>query len=162
MVGESLFKYLVTYLVLQFFWRSCSVSAFILMNNGPLKGRVSNFLSCFINNYLTYLLLRPHARHFSFKYGSERFLGIWKDLHCWCLHVFLWICWRLFGTFWWWEVLKTFMLTIGPIMVDEWSVDISTSSVLVFKRNIQLWCEMKWKVGVSEAFFQIIYALVQI
>ena len=50
-----LLKYLGLDPCLWLFWKSCSLDEFLLTNNDPLKEQVSNFLSCWINNYLTTL-----------------------------------------------------------------------------------------------------------
>ena len=48
----------------------------LFINNDPMKGQVSSFPSCFINNYLTPLLLSPHPRQSSFRHGIDKVLGI--------------------------------------------------------------------------------------
>ena len=62
------------------FWRSCSLGFFACMYNGLLKGNFSIVSSCYINSSLTPLLLFPHTIQFSFRYGIDDVLGIWKDL----------------------------------------------------------------------------------
>ena len=76
-VSVFLFKYLVHDQLLWFFWRSCSLSEFFFMNNGPLKGHVYSFPSCCINIALIPLLLIPHQIQSYLRYAIDEFLGIW-------------------------------------------------------------------------------------
>ena len=101
---------------------------FFFMNNGPLKVQVSSFPSFCTNNYLTPLLLSPHTRQFYVGYViDDEVLGLWKELDWYFWLVFLWMCCRWFGPFWWWKVLPKFLFTMVSIM--EWAVDVSTSAV---------------------------------
>ena len=68
-VSVFFFKSLDIDQFLLFFLRRCYLAAFLLMNNGHLKGHVSNFPSFCINNSLTPLLLSPHPRNYSFRNG---------------------------------------------------------------------------------------------
>ena len=88
-----------------------------IMNNGPLKGNVSNFPSCFINNSLPYLLSSPHPKVFYFGFGIEKFFDIWKYIDWYCWSVDLWTCWCWFVTFWWWKLLPKFLLEMVSIVV---------------------------------------------
>ena len=58
-------------------WRRCSMDSFFFVNNVHLKGKVSIFLSCWINNFLTTFLLSPHPRKYSSRYLIDDFLIIW-------------------------------------------------------------------------------------
>ena len=60
------------------------MGAFVCMYNGPLKGKFSSVPSCFINSSLTPLLLSPHPRQLSFKYGIEDVLCLWKYMGSYC------------------------------------------------------------------------------
>ena len=71
-----LLKYLGCDTLLLFSRRRCYPAAFFLMKNGLLKGQVSNFPPCCINNYLTNLLLSSHTRQYYFRYGIDEFLGL--------------------------------------------------------------------------------------
>ena len=118
------------------FWISCSMVAFACMYNGTLKGKCSSVPSCCMWISLTPLLLIPHPRNFSFRYGIEDVLCLWKDLgqYYWlyfgwpvflCWYCYLWViwwyfwmefqlvCWSWFGPFWLWNVFPKFLLTIG-------------------------------------------------
>ena len=53
---------------------------FLCMYNGPLKRQLSSVAYCFINSSLTSLLLIPHPRKLSFRYGIDDVLDLWKDL----------------------------------------------------------------------------------
>ena len=79
------------------------------------------------HNYLTPLLLSPHTIRSSFRYEIDEVLGLWYCMGWYFWLLFLWMCWRLFGTLWWWNVLQKFWFTMGSIM--EWAVDMSTSNV---------------------------------
>ena len=82
---------------LWFFWRSCSLDEFFFMNHGPLKGQVSSFPSCCINNSLMPLVLSPHQIQSSFRYVTDEVLDIWYDMSWYCWLVFLcWYCWLVF------------------------------------------------------------------
>ena len=61
---------------LLFFFISCYMDAFFFINNGPLKGELSNFPSCCINNSLTPLLVIPHPGHSYFSYVIDEVLGL--------------------------------------------------------------------------------------
>ena len=118
---------------------------FLFMYNGPLKGKFSSFTSYCINNYLTHLLLIPHTIQYCLSYEFYEVLGIWKDLVwycwllflcwycwlvflCWCsLLVFLRMCLSLFVTFWCWNLLPKFLLTMGSIV--EWYGVMSVSAI---------------------------------
>ena len=56
------------------------MGSFACMHNGPLKEGFYSVLSCCINSYLTPLFLVPHPEPFSFRYGIEYVLIIWKGL----------------------------------------------------------------------------------
>ena len=84
------------------------LSYFLFMNNVPLKGRVSNFTSWCINNYINPLFLSPHPIKSYFRYIIEDFPFIWTDMDLYCLTAGLWTHWRWFGPFWWWKVLLYF------------------------------------------------------
>ena len=79
-ISLFLLNYFVLDPCLRFFLRSFSLGAFACMYNGTLKGKCSNVSLCCIISSLTYLLLSPHPRQFSFRYGIEYVLCIWKDL----------------------------------------------------------------------------------
>ena len=130
----------------------------VLMNNGPLKGKISSFLSCCINNYLNNLLSRPQARQYSFRYIIYEVLGIWYYLGWYCWLFFKCGCWCWFGPFCWWKVLPKFLLKIGSIL--EWDFDMSTLDVF---NNLKysLWIVTQCWVGVFVAFIQTFYNLVQ-
>ena len=118
------------------FWGSCSLGSFACMYNGPLTGGFSIVPSCCMISSLTPLLFNPHPRNVSFRYGIEDIICIWKDmgwyfwlgcllwccwpvfLCCYCCLVVLWwysflvfllVCWRWFGPFWWWNVFPKFL-----------------------------------------------------
>ena len=55
------------------FWRSCSLVAFFLVNNGPLKWKFSNFPS-FLSQWF---FLRPQSLQYSFRYVIYDVLFIW-------------------------------------------------------------------------------------
>ena len=110
------------------FWRSCSLDEFLFINNGPLKGQVSSFQSCFVHDYLTPLLLSPHKIQPSFRHGIYEVLAIWYNLDWYCWLVFLWVCWCLFGPFWCWNVFTKFRLTMGSIIWWEYFMSVSAIS----------------------------------
>ena len=56
------------------------MGVFACMYNGPLKGQFYSVPSCCINSSLTNFLLSPHPIMFSFMYGIEDVLYLWKDL----------------------------------------------------------------------------------
>ena len=114
---------------LLFLRSSCSISDFFLIINGPLKGHVSNFISCYISNSLTSLLSSPHPKHFSFRYGGKKLFGLWKGLDWCCWPVCLCICWIWFGTLWLWKVLLKFQLKTVSIIFEEFVVVMSTHDV---------------------------------
>ena len=75
-----LLKSLGLYPFLWVFKRICYLYKILFMNNGPLKGKFSNFSSFCISNYLTPLLLIPQTK--SLPVGIEFmrslvFDGIW-------------------------------------------------------------------------------------
>ena len=121
-LSAFLLKYFGCDPFLWLFWRVCSLDEFLFTNNDTLKGNLSNLPSCYINNYLTTLLLITHPIQSYLRYGIGEVLGLWNDLgwYCWLLFlcwyywlVFLWVCWRWFGTFWCWNVFPKSRLTMG-------------------------------------------------
>ena len=50
--------------------------AFEYIYNVPLKGRLSSVPSCFINSYLTPLLISSHPIRYSFRYGIDEILDL--------------------------------------------------------------------------------------
>ena len=56
------------------------MGTFACMYNGHLKRKFYSVPSCCIKGSLTPLLLSPHPRKYSFRYGIEDFLCLWKDL----------------------------------------------------------------------------------
>ena len=69
-------------------WRilmqSCSLVDFFLMNKGPTKGQLYSFPSCYINNYITPLLLSTNPIQYYFRYGIDEALDLWKDMGWYC------------------------------------------------------------------------------
>ena len=63
--------------LLWLFWRSWSLDKIFFMKIGPLKGQVSSFPSCWINNSLTTLLLITHPIQSTFRYVIDKILGLW-------------------------------------------------------------------------------------
>ena len=63
-VSIFVFKLLGLDPCLWLFWSSCSNVDFFLIKNEYMKGNVSNFLSCFINNSFTSLVSSTHLMHF--------------------------------------------------------------------------------------------------
>ena len=102
--------------LLWLFLRVYSLASFLLMNNGTLKVQVSNFPPYCINNFPTPLLLRSHPRQYSFRCVIYKVFILWRDMYWYCILVFLWVCWRWFGTLWLWKLLPNFLLKIGSIM----------------------------------------------
>ena len=76
-VSTFLLNYLGLHTCLWFLLTIFSVADFFLINNCPMKGNVSDLPSCWINNSLTYFLLIPHARQFTFRCGGDKLIDIW-------------------------------------------------------------------------------------
>ena len=81
---------------LWFFESNFSSVSFFLINNGPLKGRVSGLPKFFINTFPNSFLSSLHPIHSSFSYVGEKFFGIWKDVDWYCWPIFLFKNWRWF------------------------------------------------------------------
>ena len=103
------------------FWGKFSLTGFLFMNNGHLKGQISSLTSSCIKNYPQPLFLSTHLIQSYFRYGIDGVLSLWKDLgwYCWllflccyCWLVFLWVSWCWFGTLWCWNVLPKLRLTM--------------------------------------------------
>ena len=95
-VSIFLLKSLGVYPCQLLFWSNCSLAAFFLINNGPLKGRVSGLPKFFINTFPNSFLSSLHPIHSSFRYVGEKFFGIWKDVDWYCWPIFLFKNWRWF------------------------------------------------------------------
>ena len=134
-VSTLLLDYLVLDLCLWLLWRYWYCSAFYFINNGPLKGDVSNFPQRCINTSLTYLLPSPYPKYVSLRYGCEKLLGILKvlDLYGWTLC--LCTCWRWLRSLLLLKVLRKFLLEIGSIVFEERVVSISTYDISSFSKT---------------------------
>ena len=60
------------------FQRIRSLSDFLFIKNGSMKGKVYNFPLCWIKNYLTNLFLSPHTTQSSLRYVIDDVLGIYR------------------------------------------------------------------------------------
>ena len=97
-----LLKSLGLYQCLWLLWRSYYLAEFLLIKRVLWKGgRILNLTSWCINNYLTSLLLMAHAIKIYFRFGSDKFIDLWKDLDWYCWPVCLWKCWNWLGLLWW-------------------------------------------------------------
>ena len=115
----------------------------LLIENGPMKGHVSNFTPCCINTPLNWLLPSPHPISPPLRYIGEKLLDIWKYLDWYCWTVCLCTCWIWLAPFWWWKAFPNLFLTIFSIMVEEQAVFLSTSSVSKVSNNYSI---MNWNL----------------
>ena len=169
-----LLKFFGRDIFLWLFWKSCYLGAFSCIYNGPLKGKCSSAPLCFVNNYLTPLLLSPHPVQFFFSYGIDEVLDIWRNLvwyclivfvcwcwwlmfFCWyfclvflcwlCLLVFLWVCWFWFAPLWCWNLFPKFLLKMGSII--EWDGVMSMSDVYRISNISSI---LGWMLGIVLGF----------
>ena len=103
--------------------------------NSPLKGHVSNFTLCCINDYLTSLLSSTNPIHLIFRYGGEKFLNIWKGLDWYYWLVCLCPFWHCLQPFWWWNAFPKLLWGMKSTMFGELVVVMTISAVLWVSKN---------------------------